>query len=80
MKYPSLTIDPKRSLKYISTETIPHTSSFKTYHSTSHKQIYYGFTCDLKANKTHGFKPCIVISVYQLYIPSIKKATEYHNN
>ena len=31
----------------------------------------------LKAKKIHGFKSCIVISVYPLDIPSIKKATEY---
>ena len=30
--------------------------------------------------KSHGFKTCIVISVYQLDVPSIKKATEYHDN
>ena len=33
----------------------------------------------LKAKKTHGFKSYIVISVYTLDIPSIKKTTEYHN-
>ena len=35
---------------------------------------------NLKAKKTHDFKSCIVVSVYPLDIPSIKKATEYHNN
>ena len=34
----------------------------------------------LKANKTHGFNSCIVISVYPLNILSIKKGTEYLNN
>ena len=34
----------------------------------------------LKAKKTHGFKSCIVISIYSLDILSIKKATEYRNN
>ena len=34
----------------------------------------------LKAKKTHGFNSCIVISVYPLDIPSIKKATEYRHN
>ena len=34
----------------------------------------------LKAKKTHGFNSCIVISVYPLDIPSIKKRTEYLNN
>ena len=33
----------------------------------------------LKAKKTHGFNSCIVISVYPLDIPSIKKPTEYRN-
>ena len=31
------------------------------------------------AKKTRSFKSCMVISVYPLDIPSIKKATEYHN-
>ena len=30
--------------------------------------------------KAHGFNSCIVISVYPLDTPSIKKATEYRNN
>ena len=34
----------------------------------------------IKAKKTHSFNSCIVISVYPLYIPSIKKGTEYRNN
>ena len=34
----------------------------------------------LKAKKTHGFKSCIVISVYILDILSIEKATEYRND
>ena len=45
--------------------------------------IYQYFSIDyffLKAKKTHDFKSCIVISVYQLDIPSIKKGTEYHDN
>ena len=29
----------------------------------------------LKAKKTHGFNSCIVISVYPLDIPSMKKGT-----
>ena len=33
-----------------------------------------------KTKKTHGFKSCIMISVYPLDKPSIKKATEYRNN
>ena len=32
------------------------------------------------AKQTHGFNSCIVIIVYPLDIPSIKKATEYHAN
>ena len=27
-----------------------------------------------------SFNSCIVINIYPLYIPSIKKATEYRNN
>ena len=34
----------------------------------------------LKAKKTNGFNSCIVISVFPLDIPSIKKATDYRNN
>ena len=34
----------------------------------------------LKAKQIYGFKSCIAINVYPLDIPSIKKATEYHNN
>ena len=43
-------------------------------------EIYFhifSFLIHLKAKKTHGFKSCIVISVYPLDIPSFKKATEY---
>ena len=32
------------------------------------------------AKETHGFNSCIVMNVYPLDIPSIKIATEYHNN
>ena len=32
----------------------------------------------LKAKKTHGFKSCIVISIYELDIPSIRKK-KLHN-
>ena len=38
------------------------------------------FHCVLNANKTHGFYSRIVISVYPLDLPSIKKAIEYRNN
>ena len=37
--------------------------------------------CYLKAKKTHGFKSCIVLSVYPLdIVPSIENAREYHKN
>ena len=39
----------------------------------------YMYVCILNAKKTHGFKSCIVISLYQLDIPSINKSTEYHD-
>ena len=34
----------------------------------------------LKANKTNGFKSCILISVYQLEFRRLQKATEYDND
>ena len=34
-------------------------------------------TAALRKLHTHGFNSCIVISVYPLNIPSIKKGTEY---
>ena len=34
----------------------------------------------LKAKKIHGLNSCIVISIYLLDIPLIKKATEYRYN
>ena len=37
------------------------------------------FVSSLKAKTTHGFYSCIVISVYPLDIPSIRKGTEYRS-
>ena len=37
-------------------------------------------TAYIKAKKTYCFNSCIMISVYPLDIPPIKKATEYCNN
>ena len=43
------------------------------------KYIYNVEKC-LKAKKTYGFNSRIVISVYPLDKPSIKKGTVYRNN
>ena len=51
-------------------------------HSSIRAKMRFSMNCceTLKAKKTHGFNPCIMIRVYPLDISSIKKYTEYRSN